>query len=416
MTSTFAGIVTAFCRALNWQMLALIISQFQERLFFGIHHDLIDLMKISILNSQRARALHSAGFETLIDLAKANRFAVEQCLHNCISFDSKIRDGENNYEAEKRNEERSVFVTGKSGLTVKEAAEIIVVEARAHLEKEMKINNINWTTSSGNEESEQIDVNAIRGNDEELAAAAGSSAQTASSVPVSDTNENEIDAEAAITSEPPNDSNSTTQQTIQPADDQQNVIESEDEDHDIISFNETDPVKSELLNTSHLLNDSKFETKAAQFNHISIVDVCKNQSYFSKFEEDVGILPEYSISLAIDKVDPSRKNVAHRCALTDGAYIGGIAVCIDSNVAFYLSLQDGDDTVVPWKQRLMFVKTMLSRKELLLKCLDAKDQLKALLKGLPEIENVCCSIEDPKVAHWLLQPDTESSLIRMVRT
>lgn len=416
MTSTFAGIVTAFCRALNWQMLALIISQFQERLFFGIHHDLIDLMKISILNSQRARALHSAGFETLIDLAKANRFAVEQCLHNCISFDSKIRDGENNYEAEKRNEERSVFVTGKSGLTVKEAAEIIVVEARAHLEKEMKINNINWTTSSGNEESEQIDVNAIRGNDEELAAAAGSSAQTASSVPVSDTNENEIDAEAAITSEPPNDSNSTTQQTIQPADDQQNVIESEDEDHDIISFNETDPVKSELLNTSHLLNDSKVETKAAQFNHISIVDVCKNQSYFSKFEEDVGILPEYSISLAIDKVDPSRKNVAHRCALTDGAYIGGIAVCIDSNVAFYLSLQDGDDTVVPWKQRLMFVKTMLSRKELLLKCLDAKDQLKALLKGLPEIENVCCSIEDPKVAHWLLQPDTESSLIRMVRT
>ncbi len=95
--------------------MAKIIADFKERLFFGVHHDLVDLMKIPNLNSRRARALHDQGIETLTDLANSDPFTIEKILYNAISFDTKQREGENEWEAERRNKLRSLFVTGKSG-------------------------------------------------------------------------------------------------------------------------------------------------------------------------------------------------------------------------------------------------------------------------------------------------------------
>lgn len=116
MASTFAGIVTAFCQALDWQMLALIVDQFKERLFFGIHRDLIDLMRLSSLTAQRARALYADGLQTLPDLANADVFRVEKLLYNSIGFDSnQQRDGEKSFDAERRNRSRHLFITGKAG-------------------------------------------------------------------------------------------------------------------------------------------------------------------------------------------------------------------------------------------------------------------------------------------------------------
>lgn len=115
MASTFAGVVTSFCNALNWTMLTSIISQFKERLFFGVHQDLVDLMKIPNLNSQRARSLFNEGIQTLADLANSDIFIVEKILYNSICFDSKQRDGENKWDADQRNNLRFLFVTGKSG-------------------------------------------------------------------------------------------------------------------------------------------------------------------------------------------------------------------------------------------------------------------------------------------------------------
>lgn len=115
MASTFAGVVTSFCNALQWNMLALIISQFKERLFFGVHYTLIDLMKISNLNGQRARAFFDAGYQSLADLANADVFSIEKILYNSMSFDSKQREGENEFDAVKRNKIRFLHMTGKSG-------------------------------------------------------------------------------------------------------------------------------------------------------------------------------------------------------------------------------------------------------------------------------------------------------------
>ncbi|XP_011203461.2 DNA polymerase theta isoform X1 [Bactrocera dorsalis] len=154
MSSTFAGIVTAFCNSLQWPTLSLVVSQFKERLFFGIHRDLIDLMRLPDLNHKRARALFDAGITTLVDLANADIFEVEKVLYNALSFDSaKQHDNEADYEALQRNQAREFFITGKVGLTVAEGAKLLVQEARTFVQYEIGVGGIRWTQERTNEGS-----------------------------------------------------------------------------------------------------------------------------------------------------------------------------------------------------------------------------------------------------------------------
>ncbi|XP_037810645.1 DNA polymerase theta isoform X2 [Lucilia sericata] len=148
MSSTFAGIVTSFCNSLQWDTLSLIVSQFKERLYFGIHRDLIDLMRLPDLTHKRARALFDAGVTSLVELASADILSIEKILYNAFSFDSaKKHDNENDFEAAQRNKARHFFITGKAGLTVAEAAKLLVQEARQFVQYEIGVGNIKWSQS-----------------------------------------------------------------------------------------------------------------------------------------------------------------------------------------------------------------------------------------------------------------------------
>lgn len=46
-------------------------------------------------------------------------------------YSEKDFDGENEAEVAKRNKMRTVFITGKDGMTAREAAVIVIKEARA---------------------------------------------------------------------------------------------------------------------------------------------------------------------------------------------------------------------------------------------------------------------------------------------
>ncbi|EDW97149.1 DNA polymerase theta [Drosophila yakuba] len=159
MASTFAGIVTAFCNSLQWSTLALIVSQFKDRLFFGIHRDLIDLMRLPDVSQKRARALFDAGLTSLVELAGADVLELEKVLYNSLSFDSaKQHDHENAEEAAKRNVVRNFFITGKAGMTVNEAAKLLIGEARQFVQHEIGRGIIKWTqTPEGvNESSKSV--------------------------------------------------------------------------------------------------------------------------------------------------------------------------------------------------------------------------------------------------------------------
>ena len=146
MASTFAGIVTSFCNSLQWDTLSLIVSQFKERLYFGIHRDLIDLMRLPDLNHKRARALFDAGVTSLIELASCDVLDIEKILFNSLSFDSaKKHDDENELEAAQRNEIRNFFITGKTGLNIAEAAKMLIQDARQFIQYEIGVGNIKWS-------------------------------------------------------------------------------------------------------------------------------------------------------------------------------------------------------------------------------------------------------------------------------
>lgn len=81
-----AGMVTVFCKRLGWHNIELLLSQFQTRLSFGVQRELVDLVRVSLLNATRARALYAQGLCTVAELARATVADVEKALRNAVPF------------------------------------------------------------------------------------------------------------------------------------------------------------------------------------------------------------------------------------------------------------------------------------------------------------------------------------------
>ncbi|XP_076250621.1 DNA polymerase theta isoform X2 [Rhynchophorus ferrugineus] len=149
--ATFAGMVTSFSRQLGWSSIELLVSQFQDRMQFGVSRDLLDLMRLHYLNGKIARILYNAGIETLVDLANSDIETIENIFHKAAPFEStKKREEETNHESEKRKKLRNVWIAGKEGLTEKEAGELLLQGARDYLQKEIGLKEAKWKTDDKN--------------------------------------------------------------------------------------------------------------------------------------------------------------------------------------------------------------------------------------------------------------------------
>ncbi|XP_048459045.1 DNA polymerase theta [Rhincodon typus] len=144
--ATYAGMITAFTNRLGWHNMELLLSQFQSRLSFGVQRQLCDLVRISLLNAQRARALYDAGFGTVSELAQGNPADVETALRKAVPFKSSRRAvDESECEALERRKTRCIWVSGRKGLTERDAAILVVEEARNLLQQDLASMGIEWT-------------------------------------------------------------------------------------------------------------------------------------------------------------------------------------------------------------------------------------------------------------------------------
>ncbi|KAJ0178943.1 hypothetical protein K1T71_005718 [Dendrolimus kikuchii] len=158
--ATFAGMVTAFCRQLGWKNMEMLVSQFQDRLHFGIHSELIELMKLPSLNGARARTLFDSGYENISSIASADVNVIENILHKSVPFQSeKERDEKDSDDVRKRNKIRNVWITGCCGVTTREAAENLIKEARKYLQLEIGVTEIKWSNSNSDVSKSQEDKN-----------------------------------------------------------------------------------------------------------------------------------------------------------------------------------------------------------------------------------------------------------------
>ncbi|XP_040477243.1 DNA polymerase theta [Ursus maritimus] len=162
--AVYAGMITVFSNRLGWHNMELLLSQFQKRLTFGIQRELCDLVRVSLLNAQRARFLYASGFLTVADLARADIAEVETVLKNAVPFKSARKAVDEEEEAvEERRNMRTIWVTGRKGLTEREAAALIVEEAKMILQQDLVEMGVQWdpysllnsdTQSSTSSESE----------------------------------------------------------------------------------------------------------------------------------------------------------------------------------------------------------------------------------------------------------------------
>ena len=83
--------VTVFCKRLSWHNLELLLSQFQSRLTFGVQRELVDLVRVSLLNGQRARLVYNGGFQTVASLAGADVMQIETILKNATPFERSVQ-------------------------------------------------------------------------------------------------------------------------------------------------------------------------------------------------------------------------------------------------------------------------------------------------------------------------------------
>ena len=138
----FAGMVTVFCQKLGWRNLELLLSQFQCRLTFGVERELTDLVRVSLLNGQRARALYNAGYHTLTALATSNPFAIESILRNAVPFKSYKLDEDP--DLNRQTLSVNWCPTLKRGLKESEAAVMIVDEAKQLLAEDFSVPVSAW--------------------------------------------------------------------------------------------------------------------------------------------------------------------------------------------------------------------------------------------------------------------------------
>ncbi|XP_060747500.1 DNA polymerase theta isoform X2 [Tachysurus vachellii] len=175
--STYAGMVTVFCNRLGWHNLELLLSQFQSRLSFGVQRELCDLVRISLLNAQRARALYSAGLVTVAEVARANVTDVEKALRKAVPFKSSRQAvDESEEEAQERRSMRCIWVSGKKALTESEAAQQIVSEARLLLQQDLALLGVEWNPNSISPQT--ITNSSDESTDSSLQSAEGSSNET----------------------------------------------------------------------------------------------------------------------------------------------------------------------------------------------------------------------------------------------
>ncbi|XP_041839070.1 DNA polymerase theta isoform X2 [Melanotaenia boesemani] len=157
--STYAGMVMVFCKRLGWHNMELLLSQYQTRLSFGVQRELVDLVRVSLLNATRARALYAQGLCTIAELARATVADVEKALRNAIPFKSSKRAvDESEMEAAERRRLRCVWVSGGRALTEEEAAVEIVSEARLLLQEDLAQLGVRWDPAALPPESPSVSI------------------------------------------------------------------------------------------------------------------------------------------------------------------------------------------------------------------------------------------------------------------
>lgn len=429
LASAFAGTVVTFCKSLQWNLLAVILSQFRERLFFGIHPDLIDLMKIPSIGGTRvARALYKSGIEKLSDLANSKTLAVENVLMDL---------GE------------SFFVVGKSlGMSVPEVAKLMINDARTHIRNENGLRDVMWT------QEPVIDSTVEAGNEVEPTTTNQPEVKSPEIKSLVKASQNDVQRKRKVEI-----SRTSTDSTT--GGDKNNEVKKIKIDLDT-SFNYRKKLRSsggaedfDIVNTQFMMDlDEKAEAAQSTANktddnaslfkmsdndmsnenaslleltqqHLQIIDVMASEQLFEQFTKDMREQSEVAMSVGVQKFEiltqkiggnllkpAATQNKCEHNFIFDGTFfIDCISFCYNSNRVCYMNLQKSESTATKAKK---FISELLQRNDLTVRIYEAREHLKSIQKAFNMGGEVAVKIQDPRVASWIVDPDKNLNWHEMV--
>lgn len=450
MSSTFAGTVTTFCKSLQWNLLALILAQFRERLFFGIHPDLIELMKIPTMSSTRiARALHKNGIEKLNELANCKTLSIENIL---------IDLGGN------------FVVAGKSmGMSMQEIAKLMINDARSHIQNEMGLKGIKWSQQENhldpdheqevedqtevteishvqtepekriNQREESVKINQFRESTPGNMRKRKAESLLAHSDPTVNSNEHsraiielvkikKADLDVTVEYRKKLRSSGGTQDFVtinsQFMDQLDKKAESE------ISAMEKSNKNASLFIAQDLEEDSVDESASLlqlTQQHLTMIDVLADEKIFEFFLTEIGKQSEVAMSVGIQKFKLPSQLIGGKLLKSNGTQVGDehnftfdetyyidcISFCYNANRVCYMNLQKKNPQL---NQKVeQFLPKLLSRIDLTLNIHEAREHLKVLRKTFASCKQVNVKICDPRLASWLIDPDTNLTWHQMVK-
>lgn len=397
MTAVLAGTVTTFCKSLQYNLLALILSQFQERLFFGIHPDLIDLMKLPSMTSTRiARALHKKGFETLGDLAKSKTLDVENVLMSLAT---------------------NFMIVGKSKeMNFQDVAKLLINDARNHLQNEIGFKQVEWNQESKRSEQMEIEETSMINHQCLLSMKDSVVNHKPMEVILNKTNKRNREL-TAVDENIHGNSKKIKSGTIYRNNlrSSANVNLSNCEKLFGIKREATIEPKDEKTSLSILKDQSN---KPPQLPKIT--NVLTDEEAFNLFIKKVSTQNSISMSLVSHKVQLQTQMIGgsllqeteSKYNFTYGdSYINCISFCHSSDCICNLNLQSAKPSMIP--QVKQFLTSLMSRTDLTLNVYNAREHIKKLLLSLG-LKETSVQIHDPKILSWLVNPDADVKWQQMV--
>lgn len=419
MASTFAGTVTTFCKSLQWNLLALILGQFRERLFFGIHPDLIDLMRLPSMSSTRiARSLFKNGIAKLSDLANSKALTVENSLMDL---------GEN------------FFVVGKSmGMSLQEIAKLLINDARAHIQNEMGLKEaIKWSQQTENDEAVQAVSEVVS---QAAALDVTESTSTSRKRKAEPTLSPFKATEVLETRETPKRKKSnpidvTYRKKLRSSGGAQDFVEVNtqfmkdlDRKAEIAKGNaERSDENGSLFKLSDTEDDSMDQSDLLEMTQkrLEIIDVLADDSIFNLFMIEMKGEKEIAMSLGIQKFEATSQliggnvlnrgeqpSITHQFTIDETSYIDCISFCYNKNRICYVNLQKQSPSMIEAVKA--FLVKLLRRSDVTLISYEAREHLKTLCKPLKLKTEINIKMSDPRLASWLTDPDNNLTWHQMI--
>lgn len=401
MAATFAGIVTTFCKSLQWNLLALILAQFRERLFFGIHPDLIDLMKIPSMSSTRtARALHKSGIEKLSELANCKLLQVENVLMDLGG---------------------SFFVVGKSmDLSVQEVAKLMISDARSHIQKEIGLNVVKWSQEATEQSVGEVQVEHPARVEPPEPSKGKRKRKAEDLLNCSESADEAMGKRKKVDL----DSSVNYRKKLRSSGGAQDFVTVDTQFMaDLDKKAEVDDNESLFRNQESV--DESTSLMDLTHQHLKVVDVLADEKVFELFQREVQQQTELSMSVGVQKFEiqsqkiggnllqPGGTQTSSEHAFTyDGTFfIDCISFCYNENRVCFLNLQKKDPNMM--RNVRKFVMELLSREDATVTIYEAREHMKVLQKAFGTFD-VNAKICDPRLASWLMDPDTNLSWQQLV--